>query len=376
MNTLLTLILIFFGSPVWSYDGTWSILNTTGTKPSPRSAPGLELINNDIYLLGGIKDDFKLKHFPTYMDIYRLNLKTNQWETIVAKGKLPPERAFNATTYVKDKDSIFIFGGNRLGRYYVFGYKAFNDMWAYSLSKNTWMEIYPINAGPSGRGAPMEWRMGNKWYIFGGISSWFQMLNDLWVYDIDTNEWTCLIPNKAVGSPPGRYMEETRGSELIWRGKLILQGGEGFYLSLLPPKAIDTSFDDVWEYDLKTNQWKNITPEPKNNIPRGQNSASTGIIGDYLYIQGGDLDEGGVEGCSSPFNQNLTNELWRLDLINHVWTKLSPKGVTLPTLKRTNGIVIDGKLYIFYGFDFQCKDGVGPGQIWNTNIYVYDPQEK
>ena len=44
----------------------------------------------------------------------------------------------------------------------------------------------------------------------------------------------------------------------------------------------------------------------------------------------------------------------------------------MPALKRTASAVVEGKMYVFSGWDFECTGGVGPGQLFNTDVFVFD----
>ncbi len=77
----------------------------------------------------------------------------------------------------------------------------------------------------------------------------------------------------------------------------------------------------------------------------------------------------------SPFQQNPTEELWRFDLVKRVWTQVQPDGDPLVRLKRTNAAKVGNQMYIFAGYDFQCSGGTGAGQIWNLDVYSYDPHK-
>jgi hypothetical protein len=95
------------------------------------------------------------------------------------------------------------------------------------------------------------------------------------------------------------------------------------------------------------------------------------VIGTRFYLHGGDLP-GGEAGCGAPFDQNPTADLWSFDLVAHTWRQHLPAG-TPARLKRHAAAVAGGQLYITSGWDFQCDGGVGPGQIWNQETYVFRP---
>lgn len=80
-------------------------------------------------------------------------------------------------------------------------------------------------------------------YMFGGRDSRAQ--NDLWVYSVESAQWTQLQP--SGNPPPARF-----GHTLLMDGtrrRLLLFGGQasGF-------------FSDTWAYDIGRNAWQQIAP--------------------------------------------------------------------------------------------------------------------
>lgn len=346
--------------------GTWSKLKTSGSAPAGRSTPITLPVGTDIYLIGGIRDDYKTKKITFYEDIYRFDTKTNTWEEIKSAKGQPPGRAYPTAVVNNDNQQILIFGGARYD--FTFGNQVFYDeLWTYSPSNNSWTQLHPLNQGPSARAVAKSWFNDGKMYIFGGSAAkTWEMLDDLWVYDTKTNKWTLLIPPHAPGSPAPRH-EIMGGDQAAPPGKLVLYGGLDFTKNI--------KHNDTWEYDLKTNKWKNITPQNESeNIMPPRIFAAGAIIGNYMYLQGGNLSGvGETRGCGAVWPQSASDEFWSFDLTQHVWKKLAPCGdVGLPRLRRNTAAVVDGKMYIFAGWDFQCY-GTGPGQIWNSDVFSYDP---
>lgn len=149
----------------------------------------------------------------------------------------------------------------------------------------------PAN-NPGGRHGCGKWvdLAGNLW-LFGGegysASNTFGWLNDLWKYNITTNEWTWIRGSNqndqtgnygtlGVASPsnePGA--REFMASWTDAAGNFWMYGGDGF--------AATSSFGrlgDLWKYNPTTNEWTWM---------KGYNS--TGQTGVY-----------GTQGTASPLN--------------------------------------------------------------------------
>jgi hypothetical protein len=352
-------------SATLAHAGEWIQKSPTGPRPSERSAPAVAAIGTKIYLFGGVMDDFTTGIDTFYNDMFRYDSVANSWSTITPAGAVPHERAFAAASDHKGLGRMYIFGGAHYGPFFS-DLIAFDDLWYYRPSTNSWTQVTATNAGPSGRAGASMWIDLNDdtIYIFGGVDQFFGTHNDLWSYDINCNTWTLLIADGAPGSPPPRHV--AMGTAHPKHGKATIYGGE----------SIDEFFNfgllgDTWQYDLSSNSWNDVTPAPAHDISPPRNYAAAGLIGNFLVLQGGDIP-GGEDGCGSPFPQNVTDEVWRFHLNQHKWVRQFPSGDPLVRIKRTGSAVIGDVLYVFSGWDFQCPGGVGPGQVWNLETWAYD----
>lgn len=339
--------------------GTMKRLETTGTAPSPRNSLSMAACGKNIYVFGGIREDFNTKTDSFYNDLYQLDLQTNTWTKLSPLDTQPSPRGTAGAIGLDNE--LLIFGGT----YYEKGYAnltMFNEVWSYSITENKWTLRQPSNPPPA-RAKPMVWQINDKMYVFGGITAKYQTLNDFWCYDPKSNNWQELKPNNA--SPSGRL--EARGGHK--GNNLILYSGEGFD----PAQKGLKMLDDIWLYDINTNAWTNLTPQ-KENIPI-HNYACSGVIDDYLYIIAGDIKgmPSAVTGFGAPFPQNLCNDIWRFHLTKRDWEQIEAKGDKTPAVKQAGAIVLNNKIYIVGGYNFINKDGKGPGQIWNEDTFVYAP---
>lgn len=345
--------------------GTWTKLATAGVGPQNRSKPAVAAVGSAAYVFGGVEDDFATFTNTFFNDLHRFDTLTNTWTELSPAGPLPPARAFAAATSRPTAGEVVIYGGSFFDPTFT-TFQVFGDLWVYSLADDGWNEVQPINAGPGPRNGATLWADGDRLYLFGGITPFFLFTNDLWEYDFVTNRWTELIPLFAPGSPPGR--DEAYAGDHPKQGRLTIYGGESLDL-----QTFDfITLEDVWQLDLATLTWTEVTPGPAQDVPVHGNLGAASVIGNKLYVQGGDVP-GGTAGCGAPFPQNATEELWQFHLVQHRWRQRLPDGDPLTRLKRHAGVTIDDKLYVFGGFDFDCPTGVGDGQIWNNDVYVFDP---
>ena len=152
--------------------------------------------------------------------------------------------------------------------------KAFNDMWKYNPATNKWAWMsgtnIPDDSGSySGKCMPQmtnapaarnegraRWTTSDgKFWLYGGYASDnFFTLNDLWMFDPVTLNWTWVNGDSTANHPPvygipgvpsATNQPGSRGGANTWvsnSGELYLFGGADMGL-----------FNDLWKYTIDTN---------------------------------------------------------------------------------------------------------------------------
>ena len=161
----------------------------SGLPPCPRLGHSFTLINNKVYLFGGLANDSEdpKNNVPRYLnDLYTLELKQNsnlmQWDIPSCYGTSPPPRESHSAVPFFDKDGsnprLIIYGGMsgcRLG-----------DLWILHIDTMTWSRPNISGNAPLPRSLHSATMISNRMFIFGG---WVPLVME----DVATHEkeWKC-----------------------------------------------------------------------------------------------------------------------------------------------------------------------------------------
>ena len=231
-----------------------------------------------------------------------------------------------------------------------------NDLWKYDLTSEEWTWVKGAdtlnsvgNFGiqgtaadtnlPPARNRPLYWtdNDGNFW-LFGGLNFNNERVNDLWKYDVGANQWTWMKGSAIAGAPAaGVYgtigMEDPanvpggRNGGFNWTdndGNLWLFGGSGFAADA----AFQDRLNDLWKYDIATNNWTWMGGSDSNNppapavfgefrTPDAANTPGARVSSASWTDQDGNfwLFGGGIGGGIS----NRRNDLWKYDVTLNQW---------------------------------------------------------
>lgn len=307
-------------------------------------------------------------------DLWKFNTSTNNWTWV--KGEMineqpgfygikgaeaqtnkPPGRS-GSTSWTDNNGDLWLFGGTMKG---TPSDVLLNDLWRYKKSTGLWTWIGGDNTGdvagiygtigvaaagnkPGSRDGAASWKdaSGNLW-LFGGygkdIAGNIGYLNDLWKYNVVTNQWTWVKGDQssdnagiygtkgiaAASNNPGA--RSGTAFSVSPSGDFWLFGGEGY------DNIVDLGFgylNDIWKYNPSTNLWTWVEGDNTVNnysvygtlgiaapgIKPGARTGSTGAIdqsGDFWIL-------GGYGNSSVTSFTGYLNDLWKFSTSTSQWT--------------------------------------------------------
>lgn len=395
--------------------GSYPQPNTIDPKAMPcvrHSAVQFEY-NGGLYLFGGRTS--ATSTYDSYKnDLWRFDTLSNTWillkggvvpttassgtQGISASTNMPTPRAYGSSWSMGNK--MYFFGGS--------GNAPVNDLWMYDANTNnyTWLKgsigaygaaTYgtlgvPAAANtPNAREGAISFTYGGYLYLYGGYSNGggYGAKNDLWRFDTTTNNWTWIKGSSGFGNPGSYGIQNvanasnlppsgnSNSASWVCNGKFYLYSGGGR--------------DDMWEYDIATNNWTWIKgstafSQPTiygtkgvaaaSNTPGGRLSTINWVYNNKLYLYGGDNVNIGNSG---------NNELWEFDIATKNWRWVSgdsaasycnygvlrmPNVLNTPGSRKKSAVwVLGSKVYVAGGLSW-LNDKLRNVAV--NDLWVYD----
>lgn len=263
--------------------------------PTPRQELQSAVINEKIYVLGGIASNISILNT---LEIY--NATTDTWDSAS-----PAPASLHHQALASLHNNVYVFGG-----YKDLQFQAEAACFVYRTLTDTWDTIASL---PFPLGAATASTLDDKIYVFGGINNLGVQKATL-IYNPDTNTWSegadMPTPREHLASAvigdkiyvvsgrgfsdaaiklevyhPASDTWETRSNMPTARsgiaaataaGKLFVIGGEG-----------GRAFDTNELYDPLTDSWFAMP-----DMPTARHGLASGTIGDTIYLIGGAIREG------------------------------------------------------------------------------------
>ena len=404
--------------------GTKGVPNAANYPPARYSPTRWKDADVNFWIYGGYGPDEFLG------DMWKYDVSTNMWTWIFGtqstnqtavygtKGVPSPSnfpgcRGWACASWVDLNGDFWLFAGKGYGSDPTKD-RQLADIWRYNISTNewTWMNGDPdefVHYGVKQQsdedntpGMRMEvtanWTDddGGLWF-YGGLSNGVLHTdrNDMWRYDINSNEWTWMSGDTIINVPPNlgtQYIFSpnntpgARMSHCSWNdadGKFWFFGGKN--------NSIDEEWSDLWQYDPDINQWAWMGGSIDNNAGNAGDMCDTSS---EFYPRGRWENRARwVDGCGNLWlfggqkNSSGLNDLWIYSTSKNTWSFVSgtlevgdeghygTKGVSnpvnLPPARMGSGSWMDnsGNLWLYAG-----SHTISPQNLYSDLWrYVPDP---
>ena len=237
-------------------------------------------------------------------------------------------------------DQAYLFGGRTADG-------PANDLWAFNLTTDEWHELRPSGPAPEPRfGHTATAVPGVGLVVWSGQGS-SQFFDDIWTYDPGVDAWHELPSLGAV--PEARY-----GSCASLGPHVRLWISHGFTQD-------DGRFDDTRAYDFVTGEWTDETPSGDRPVKR--------CLHDCFWAPNNTLVLYGGQTTGVP----ALDDIWTYDPASSSWTE-GPEQIAAPRQLYALGVAPNGAAFAFGGRDI---DGAYLADTWTINSSVprLDPIE-
>ena len=155
---------------------------------------------------------------------------------VLRPHKETPDPEATGDDAVVYRPCVVMFGGANLhdGIYY-------NDLWLFDMECFAWVELKPLGLAPCARWRATSCAFEGRFFIFGGESSDFTLLNDLHIYDVASNRWRSVRTVEPVPAPRMMHASAVVGD------KFVVVGGIGV-----------SPVHDTWILELRTLLWRKV----------------------------------------------------------------------------------------------------------------------
>ncbi|HET9236747.1 MAG TPA: kelch repeat-containing protein [Oligoflexus sp.] len=270
---------------------------------------------------------------------------------------------------------------------------------------STWGTPHPLNR-PGGRDSALaifDPTGAGKLWLFGGsgvsTSGGPGYMNDLWTYDLGTNEWTLVSGDPTIIDQNGvmnafnvpattnRPGARVASSGWFHAGKLYVFGGYGYPDSSSPFAGARGHLNDLWVFDTAAKTWAMINGSNLHDNPGDATMPSARRWTMQWKAPNGLVWLFGGHGAASN-GVGYLNDMWSYNSATNTWTRFGGpdfiNGTMVSGMRSVSSNIIwpasrfaattwtssDGKLYMFGG-DGRTTNWGNSGYL--SDIWNFDP---
>lgn len=283
-----------FRHETWFFDpiaNVWIKMLEDGLATNPGGSAGGDMAYDSkekLSILSVISDDLKELQTWAYDSI------ENTWEQL-ANAPTPPMLG-QRIVYDAESDRIIMFGGLDMTKY-----KFVDETWVYDYHTDKWTNMEPVTH-PRGRNyvgmvydpkadRVVLWGDWNKNYTAGTDDG-------IWTYDYNKNTWES-YKHRRDGPVVRDYMMIAYDDIM---DKIIMYGGYEY------------GNDETWAYDLTTDSWQQMTPSTNPGVISRYGMVYAENVKAFILF-------GGQDGA---LNYQYLADTWSYDMGSNTWTNIFP----------------------------------------------------
>lgn len=200
-----------------------------------------------------------------YDDLCLYHVKKRTWHTQKTTGDKPIHRQFHAIAICQEYHRVYLIGGAKRG----WSSSADHNLYYLDLKTFVWHMVTPKSTSssqvPCARNNHAMVCVNKRLFLFGGStsSSWSEALGDMWMFDIDGNEWSLISSDGQSPFPSARHshvMHAVNARIYMLGGTLGKPSSSSSSNSSSSAAAFSTtSASDIWLFSAITLKWKKIS---------------------------------------------------------------------------------------------------------------------
>ncbi|XP_076454870.1 multiple epidermal growth factor-like domains protein 8 [Babylonia areolata] len=269
------------------------------------------------------------------------------WYSLQPSGTSFRSRTSHTAVFLEDKDCLWVFGGFDLN-------SVLNDLSCFCFHTNLWESMTMLEPWPAPRSDHAMAAYADGFFIFGGLLTDGSHSNELWFFNVTSEQWTVRAVNSSV--TPHAVTGHTLTTVGQW---LYLIGG----------KTEDrVSRDDVFRIDASTADTWEVVVIKGSRYPRKRLVGHSTIYhqeAHSLIVFGGYLQ-------SSALFSDRTRQIHSLSLHDNYWSELSIdtwRDATVPKERAFHSAVRMGGYMVVFGGN--THDHSSLEICYNSRLYFY-----
>ncbi len=316
-------------------------------------------LNGNFWIFGGLdnsvsprNDLWKYDPLTNIWTWVNGSLATNIWGSYGTQGvpspnNIPGARGYGVASWTDKQGRLWLHGGSGIDETGHFG--RLDDLWMYDIPTNQWtwmkgsnsllttfttygtLQVPYVDNTPGGRDeSNTAWvKSDGTLWTFGG-SEYGNLFNDVWKFDITTNEWTWMSGGNIPTSDFGILGVESISNLPLARSTYTSWQDANDNLYIFAGGADYGKYNDVWKYNTTNNQWTWIAGSSSPNAPGNytQKCVAGGNASPSARIENRTAQ---LFGCTNVFCtfgginylDQACNDLWYFNTQNNEWTWVS-----------------------------------------------------